>query len=1547
MQRQMQPAQNMPNASYTNQSMNFFNESNHEMEQFFGDSADEVMEDQNKKPSANQQKKRRSKKAPQTTPIAGAPGSAPKKASDSDSDSSSSSSSSSYSDFSASSSESEEEGKTAIGTRSTKPIVNDQSSQQAKRRTRANARTNKPTDGEYEDDPQDADYSFAEDQDDDFDMDEEEDSEYDDRIRPLMSAPKRTQKNNAAALRRAANATNRRFTHGVVETSIFADVDQQRKNKAKRNLDQESADDDDDEWAPGAKKSSSARKSSRVTEKKTYDGYFDEDEASSDEKQKKIVPKEQLFEETDEEIIERVVDSRKREDEIEEYLIKWKCWAHIHNTWHLREELKHFKGYKKVENFIKKNQEVERWKETVTAEEIEQFNVMQELEKQMTEKWTKVDRVIATKKSRTAMNLHGISTVDEPERDEYLVKWKYLPYAECTWEFAETIKDFEQEINDFKQREARKGYSYPQIGQEARTNFARENTQPNWLPHQLRDYQLEGINWLHHSWCQYTNVILADEMGLGKTIQTISFLNFLNHERNIPGPYVVVVPLSTLHGWLKEFHKWAPELYVISYIGDSRSRQIIREYEMFHDLDTGKNFKFNVILTTYELILKDHEYLDKIRYSYMAVDEAHRLKNDKSKLYEVLIEFQTAGRLLITGTPLQNTLKELWCLLHFLMPAKFNSVIEFEARYSNLNQQDQISKLHEELAPHILRRLKVDVEKSLPRKIERILRVGLSDLQQQYYRWILTKNFSELNKGGVKQTSLLNIVVELKKTCNHPFLFENARDRAGSNKSPLQQIIEGSGKMILLDKLLTRLKETGHRVLIFSQMVKMLNVLGEYLALRGFQFQRLDGSTSSRQRHQVVDHFNAEGSQDFCFLLSTRAGGLGINLATADTVIIFDSDWNPQNDLQAEARAHRIGQTRTVNIYRLVTSDSVEEKILEAAKQKMILDHLVIQKMDTSGRMVLSNQFKKGGKKSYTNFTKDELEEVLKFGAANLFNSTENGGGAGESAPEVNKSLTEMDIDDILARAETTDKSHVEEQQAGQSGSLMGAFKVANFTVTNNKPTQSWEAIMGEHIRRKGHEEELLPPRRRKRSNIGSYKEGGGGDADYEPDEGGDDGDYSDTESGRRKKRDAYSAFNLKDTRIFMRSFRKFFDPTDVKKILQDSDLKKDEKDAQEFINALIEQSKKVVESEEKDKSILINKVKVNAQEVVSRVEQITALKEKIDTYDDPEKFRTMVTPRSVRAWGNNWDITDDANLLRGVLRHGIGSWDKIRTDPDFHLGKKVADSNSYAGDAKKAKPSQIAKRVDALLVALVAEVKQERDRKNNPDKYKSDDDKKKKSTTPSKKKSSSSSSSKKGTKKRPTITDNELLALCDAHFEPISDTLKQFCEMTDEDDKVPKKDRLVKIKKFLMVIGNFIDQSVRNREHMFSEYLTTEDQVIRVMWSYVHNKANTSGNSQTLQNLYHRLLKKKPEENAEPEPAPAPITPVKEEKTITTPPSRSRNKKVDEDDDEHHSQRPTRGTPEYQAPLSGDRKKRVVNYKEESDDEDEYKPPKKKAKAH
>ncbi|VDP14504.1 unnamed protein product [Soboliphyme baturini] len=389
--------------------------------------------------------------------------------------------------------------------------------------------------------------------------------------------------------------------------------------------------------------------------------------------------------------------------------------------------------------------------------------------------------------------------------------------------------------------------------------------------------------------------------------------------------------------------------------------------------------------------------------------------------------------------------------------------------------------------------------------------------------------------------------MELKKCCNHPFLVRLPDTEARNLQDRLQQVVKSSGKLILLDKLLCRLYETNHRVLIFSQMVMMLDILQEYMELRKFNYQRLDGSIRGELRRQALDHFNADGSSDFCFLLSTKAGGLGINLATADTVIIFDSDWNPQNDLQAQSRAHRIGQTKQVNIYRLLTKTSVEEDIVERAKRKLVLDHLVIQRMDTTGRTVLSNEAVSSS--SSVPFNKEELAAILKFGAEELFKEKD----SDDPEPEV-------DIDEILQRAETRE---VDNNSVGEE--LLSAFKVANFNIdeeesidlTSDRMADSgdndkdWDDIIPESERKQIEEEErqqleaqlYLPPRQRK--NIQQMARNVDSDDEWKGKKKSE-SDASDSDEERpkaRKARKLFLGFSEVEVRRFLRSLRKFGRP--------------------------------------------------------------------------------------------------------------------------------------------------------------------------------------------------------------------------------------------------------------------------------------------------------------------------------------------------------------------------------------------------------------------
>ncbi|KAL2507883.1 chromatin structure-remodeling complex protein SYD-like [Forsythia ovata] len=462
----------------------------------------------------------------------------------------------------------------------------------------------------------------------------------------------------------------------------------------------------------------------------------------------------------------------------------------------------------------------------------------------------------------------------------------------------------------------------------------------------LREYQMNGLRWLVSLYNNHLNGILADEMGLGKTVQVISLICYLMETKNDRGPFLVVVPSSVLPGWESEINFWAPSIHKIVYSGPPEERRRLFKEQIAPQ-------KFNVLLTTYEYLMNKHDRpkLSKVQWHYLIIDEGHRIKNASCKLNAELKHYRSNHRLLLTGTPLQNNLEELWALLNFLLPNIFNSSEDFSQWFNKpfesngdnspdealLSEEENlliINRLHQVLRPFVLRRLKHKVEHQLPEKIERLVRCEASGYQK-----LLMKRVEE-NLGAIgtsKARSVHNSVMELRNICNHPYLSQLHVEEVHDfiPKHYLPNIVRLCGKLEMLDRLLPKLKATDHRVLLFSTMTRLLDVMEDYLCWKQYKYLRLDGHTSGGDRGAIIEKFNQPGSPYFIFLLSIRAGGVGVNLQAADTVIIFDTDWNPQVDLQAQARAHRIGQKKDVLVLRLETVQTVEEQVRAAAEHKL------------------------------------------------------------------------------------------------------------------------------------------------------------------------------------------------------------------------------------------------------------------------------------------------------------------------------------------------------------------------------------------------------------------------------------------------------------------------------------------------------------------------------------------------------------------------------------------------------------------------------------
>ncbi|KAK1364331.1 ATP-dependent helicase BRM [Heracleum sosnowskyi] len=465
----------------------------------------------------------------------------------------------------------------------------------------------------------------------------------------------------------------------------------------------------------------------------------------------------------------------------------------------------------------------------------------------------------------------------------------------------------------------------------------------------LRDYQIVGLQWMLSLYNNKLNGILADEMGLGKTVQVMALIAYLMEFKGNYGPHLIIVPNAVLVNWKSELHNWLPSVSCIYYVGHKDQRIKLFSQEVCA-------MKFNVLVTTYEFVMYDRSKLSKVDWKYIIIDEAQRMKDRESVLARDLDKYRCQRRLLLTGTPLQNDLKELWSLLNLLLPEVFDNRKAFHDWFSKPFQREGpahnveddwletekkviiIHRLHQILEPFMLRRRVEDVEGSLPPKVSIILRCKMSAMQGAVYDWIKATGTLRVDPEDEKMMSqrkpmyqakvfrtLANRCMELRKTCNHPLL-----NYPYFNDLSKDFLVRSCGKLFVLDRILIKLQRTGHRVLLFSTMTKLLDILEEYLQWRRLVYRRIDGTTSLEDRESAIVDFNSPNTDCFIFLLSIRAAGRGLNLQTADTVVIYDPDPNPKNEEQAVARAHRIGQQREVKVIYL---EAVADKIPSYQKE--------------------------------------------------------------------------------------------------------------------------------------------------------------------------------------------------------------------------------------------------------------------------------------------------------------------------------------------------------------------------------------------------------------------------------------------------------------------------------------------------------------------------------------------------------------------------------------------------------------------------------------
>ncbi|KAL4887047.1 hypothetical protein BJY04DRAFT_213010 [Aspergillus karnatakaensis] len=761
-----------------------------------------------------------------------------------------------------------------------------------------------------------------------------------------------------------------------------------------------------------------------------------------------------------------------------EYLIKWKEKSYAHCTWMPGSWVWGYVNPVMRRAFLRSDKsQLPR----MTAEEA------------IPDDYLRVDIVFDVKFGDDDLHMYGQDLEEDLERVDYVsqayVKFKGLPYEDAVWEVPPERSDSEA-WNDFKAAYAdwakkpiigtpNQGSLRKHLSNVRKQKFKSKDTQPKIMTGgEIMDYQRDGLNWLYYRWFKQQNAILADEMGLGKTIQVIGLLATLIQDHKC-WPFLIVVPNSTCPNWRKEIKTWVPSLRAVTYYGSSLARKLAQEHEMF--IRGDPNLRCHVVITSYETMVDDssRRVLSKIPWAGLIVDEGQRLKSDKSQLYEGLSKMNFPFKVLMTGTPLQNNVRELFNLLQFC--DKANDAEKLEEKYGTLSKEN-IPELHELIRPFFLRRTKAQVLTFLPPIAQIIVPVTMSVVQKKLYKSILAKNpllikaiFQKSDEGDsrLKQTersNLNNILMQLRKCLCHPFIYSKAiEERTTDPDIAHRNLVDAAGKLQLLELMLPKLQTRGHRVLIFSQFLENLDVMEDFLDGLGLLHRRLDGRMTSLEKQKMIDDYNAENSPYFAFLLSTRSGGVGINLATADTVIIMDPDFNPHQDMQALSRAHRIGQKNKVLVFQLMVRGSAEEKIMQIGKKKMVLDHVLIDRMNAEDD---------DGK---------DLESIIRHGAKALLDDDDSG--------------------DVIYTAESVDKlldrSQAEQAQTPDENASTSEFSFARvwaneaggledqLHVTEEDPamsTHTWEKILQERERAAAKEArkkaEILGRGKRKRTAV-------------------------------------------------------------------------------------------------------------------------------------------------------------------------------------------------------------------------------------------------------------------------------------------------------------------------------------------------------------------------------------------------------------------------------------------------------------------------------